>query len=176
MICFFSSFHSATDAWAVGNYTSGQNQAAVLILHWDGSTWSRATSPRVSSTFTELRGVSADSATDASAVGRYLNRNTGIIDTLALHWDGASWSKVHSPSPSMTNNALNAVSALSPTDAWSAGAYNPTVDVIQTMTDYWNGTAWSKVTSPNPDSSDSELHGVSAYSPIASAIVSWQLV
>ena len=40
-----------------------------------------------------LNGVSADSATDAWAVGHYFNPTTGAEETLALHWNGTSWSR-----------------------------------------------------------------------------------
>ena len=44
-----------------------------------------------------LQGVSADSATDAWAVGDPFDPTTGSIETLALHWNGTKWSKVASP-------------------------------------------------------------------------------
>jgi hypothetical protein len=35
---------SATDAWAVGNYSSG-SASGTLILHWNGSAWTQVPSP-----------------------------------------------------------------------------------------------------------------------------------
>ena len=52
-----------------------------------------ALSPNPSSTINELHGVSAVSATDAWAVGDYVNNTTSADDTLILHWSGTSWSR-----------------------------------------------------------------------------------
>jgi len=35
---------SATDAWAVGNYSSA-SASGTLILHWDGTAWTQVPSP-----------------------------------------------------------------------------------------------------------------------------------
>jgi hypothetical protein len=35
---------SATDAWAVGGYSSG-SASGTLILHWDGTAWTQVPSP-----------------------------------------------------------------------------------------------------------------------------------
>jgi hypothetical protein len=171
---------SATDAWAVGYYFNPTTFASeTLALHWNGTKWSEVASPNPggttnSSDFNMLNGVSADSATDAWAVGDYGNPTTGAGETLALHWNGTSWSKVASPNPEGTSssdyNILNGVSADSATDAWAVGSYfNPTTFASETLALHWNGTSWSKVASPNPggttSSSDySYLAGVSAHS------------
>jgi hypothetical protein len=49
--------------------------------------------PDPSSSSNTLTGVSAESATDAWAVGDYLDDATGAQDTLILHWDGDRWSR-----------------------------------------------------------------------------------
>jgi hypothetical protein len=170
---------SATDAWAVGGYsdpTTGSIET--LALHWNGTKWSKVASPNpggTSSGASLLNGVSADSATDAWAVGYYVNPTTRALETLALHWNGTKWSTVSSPNPGGTsmnvdNSILNGVSADSATDAWAVGYYNnPTTGAFETLALHWNGTKWSKVASPNPGgmtstSDNSELTSVSANS------------
>ena len=113
-------------------------------------------SPNPSSNENELTSVSADSPTDAWAVGTYLYDTRGIHGTLTLHWDGTSWSKVKSPNPS-SNNRLDGVSAKSATDAWAAGTTNR-----HTMILHWDGSRWSQVRSPNPSSMDNKLLGMSS--------------
>jgi hypothetical protein len=86
---------SPNDAWAVGYFRKdGYNSPhRTLILHWDGTSWSKVPSPNPSARLNHLTGVSAPSATDAWAVGNYRNNKTGDWDTLILHWDGTIWSK-----------------------------------------------------------------------------------
>ena len=79
-----------------------------------------------------------------------------------------AWASVQfSPNPG-TDNYLQGVAAISPTDAWSAGYYcrtkcgqNPEDD--RSMILHWNGTAWSRVTSPNPGVYD-QLRTITAVS------------
>jgi hypothetical protein len=88
---------SATDAWAAGEYENSSGVPVALILHWNGTTWSQATSPVPSGALlSSLGGVSADSATDAWAVGSYTS-STDVVESLILHWNGTAWKKVKSP-------------------------------------------------------------------------------
>ena len=69
-----------------------------LGLRWNGTKWSKVASPNPGGTTSAiddgtLCGVSADSATVAWAVGHYFNPTTGAEETLALHWNGTSWSR-----------------------------------------------------------------------------------
>ena len=175
------SANSATDAWAVGWYEPNTGATETLALHWNGTSWSKVASPNPGGTgffdVNYLSGVSANSATDAWAVGYYFNPTTLAGETLALHWNGAKWSKVASPNPGGTTsssdyNILSGVSANSATDAWAVGDYgNPTTGAEETLVLRWNGTKWSKVASPNPggttSSSDyNSLSGVSSDSAI----------
>jgi hypothetical protein len=130
---------SPTDAWAVGN----SNDLATpvndtLILHWDGTRWSRVKSPSPGSDFNTLTGVSATSATDAWAVGIYRDQ-TGIGHTLILHWDGTRWSQVKSPNPGSEYGGLESVTAVSPKDAWAVGDYQDHALIL-----HWDGTRWSQ--------------------------------
>jgi len=166
---------STNDAWAVGYYSSPTTGAVeTLVLHGNGASWSKVTSPNPggttsSSDLNYLDGISADSPTDAWAVGSFINPTTHAQETLVLRWNGTSWSKVTSPNPGGTRgNGLNAVSARSTSDVWAVGNYaSATTQASQTLVLHWNGTRWSKVTSPNPDASTyaiNILSGVSARS------------
>ena len=73
---------SASDVWAVGSYGSGGTNRT-LIEHWNGTAWTRAPSPNLSSSSNILFGIDATSASNIWAVGQYSN---GTADqTLALH-------------------------------------------------------------------------------------------
>jgi hypothetical protein len=161
---------SATNAWAVGYYTNNKSGIDdTLILHWNGKTWSQMKSASPSASFNGLFGVSATSGANAWAVGYYCVLHCGLnigFNTLLLRWNGTTWSRVTIPDPSTTGNGLSGVSATSTSNAWAAGYYiNPATHATDTLTERWNGTAWSKVASANPNSTFTSLSGVSADSP-----------
>src|SRR5207302_5459658 len=111
---------SANDVWAVGNSGSQKSGGQALIEHWNGSTWSVVTSPNPGSIYNTLYGVTTVSATDAWAVGFYVN-TTGVTQTLIEHWNGSTWQVVKSPSPATMNNELFNVAAVSASDVWAVG-------------------------------------------------------
>jgi hypothetical protein len=155
---------SAADAWAVG-YDEIQGERETLILHWDGTGWSRVLSPNPGSGWNELDSVTAVSPTDVWAVGDSNDLATPVNDTLILHWNGTRWSHVQSPSPGSDFNTLTGVSATSATDAWAVGIYRDQTGIGHTLILHWDGTRWSQVKSPNPGSEFSGLESVTAVSP-----------
>src|SRR5262249_9121571 len=82
---------------------------------------------------------------------------------------GKNWAIVPSPNDGTGNNHLTGVTAISASDVWAVGDFQISTNagtVFQTLTEHWDGTAWSIVPSPNPNgtSSGSELRGVAAVS------------
>jgi hypothetical protein len=157
---------SSARAWAVGLYFNDRTGAQdTLILHWNGSRWSKVRSPAPGSTYNYLSGVSAVSSTNAWAVGQFRNNKTGAWRTLILHWNGSRWSRVRSPNPSSSRNLLAGVTAVSRTNAWAVGQFkNNKTGAWRTLILHWNGSRWSRARSPNPSSSQNVLSGVSAVS------------
>jgi hypothetical protein len=153
---------SASSVWAVGSASDG-GTSKTLIEHWDGTAWTTVPSPSPGNAFNELNGVQVVSASDAWAVGAYADGGLHR-KTLILHWDGATWQQVASPSPggSGNDNYLFAVAATAHSDAWAVGEI-VTSTGIQTLALHWNGTRWAQVASPNPGTA-SELFGVGATS------------
>jgi hypothetical protein len=142
---------SATNAWAVGNYSNGTvNQARTLIEHWNGTAWKQQSSPNPGSAVPTLNGVAATSPTNAWAVGYYNNGASAPRQTLILHWNGTAWKQVPSPNPgAKNNNALYGVAATSATNAWAVGYYISRTNDDQALIVHWNGTAWKQVPSPH---------------------------
>ena len=159
---------SPSDAWAVGSYDASPSQVSSVIAHWDGALWTPVTHPNLAgprnSVFT---GVAATSPSDAWAVGWYDN---GTVDrTLIEHWNGTVWSSVPSPNlgGASSDNRLNGVAAISPTNAWAVGSYtNPTTQrFYATAIAHWDGSVWTPVTHPNQaGTDDNELMAVAATS------------
>jgi hypothetical protein len=143
---------SATDIWGVGWYiTNGAD--AMMSLHSNGSTWSQVSTPGLAGGGTELNGVDPISPTNAWAVGNAAPAGSGE-ETVALHWNGTKWARVTTPNPGGTIegyglNALTSMSSVSASDAWAVGGWTKAPDPDQTLILHWNGSTWTKVTSPN---------------------------
>jgi hypothetical protein len=132
---------SATDVWAVGELVDAET---ALAEHWDGTRWTRVPLPAVGRD-SLLSGVTATSATDVWAVG-----TQRVTRTLAEHWNGTAWTVVPSPNvPNQTHSALFAVSAAGPADVWAVGDSLQNAAFASTLTEHWDGTAWTIVPSPN---------------------------
>ena len=122
-------------------------------------TWQVVSSPNVGQA-TYLEDVSADSSTDAWAVGEYQTTN-GYDRTLVEHWDGVTWTVVSSPNPGPLFNYLADVVALSPADVWAVGV-QAGVGTSQTLVEHWDGTSWIVVPSVNVGNGENGLFGVGA--------------
>ena len=159
-----SSVPASTKAWAVG---AGCYGSCTVVLHYNGTSWSQVPSPSPGSDV-QLDSVTALSDTDVWAVGDYCvsscNAGRQVFDSLAMHWDGKTWTQVPTKNPSATFNWLQSVSAASPSDVWATG-YKCTSGCARllTLTEHWNGTSWSNVSSPTPAGKWNQLNGVSSY-------------
>ena len=108
--------------------------------------------------------MTAVSATDVWAVGYYFNNG---YQTLTEHWNGTAWSIIASPNSlavgdqpqGSIGSQLNSVSARASNDIWAVGVVVGNSDT-QTLTEHWNGTAWSVVASVNPSVNQNTLNGV----------------
>jgi hypothetical protein len=150
---------SATDIWAVGGYvkqSSSQDNpdgtAELLLLHWDGRSWSQVAGPHIDGVSNTLYGVAAVSANDVWAVG-----GTGDLggNPIAVHWDGKAWSHVPSPTTGAHNGTwLSAVTALSADDVWAVGGAQGSPFVV-----HWDGKAWSWIGSPSESAEGQLFYG-----------------
>jgi photosystem II stability/assembly factor-like uncharacterized protein len=137
-----------------------------LIEHWNGARWSIIASPNPDNRLNELNGVVAISPSNAWAVGSTSSGNALDQTTLILHWDGARWQIVPSPSPGTLGlNALYAVAANSANDVWAVGSFTNTGEYAQTLSVHWDGTSWRVIPSANVAGSNNELFGVVALGP-----------
>src|SRR5438045_2907863 len=72
-----------------------------------------------------------------------------IAAATAVMAAGLGWKLTASPSPGSTN-FLSGVAASSATDAWAVGYDYDAADHQLTITEHWDGNAWSRISSPNP--------------------------
>lgn len=137
---------SASDVWAVGEFSKPGVGFQTLIEQWNGHKWGVVPSPDVGS-LDELTAVTAVSASDVWAVG-FSEANPSTFpfpQTLILHWDGTSWSIVPSPNPGPLDSRLSGVTA-----------------VTSTVIEQWDGTSWSVVPSPDPSTAENILAAAAA--------------
>jgi hypothetical protein len=129
---------SPANAWAVGDYFDVERDALdTLILHWDGTRWSKVTGPV---TGRWLSGVSGRRRNNVWAVG---GRGSQDSRPLVFHWDGSSWSMVEGPHSK--NMSLADVAVGSASVAWTVGYfYNRDTQVLETLILHWDGTRWSR--------------------------------
>ena len=148
---------SSTNVWAVGTTISG-----TLVEHWNGTAWSIVPSPNpAGSSASYLLSVSATGPNDVWAVGSTSSVSgvNALSATLVEHWNGTAWSIVPSPNVApqrsglYVQDQLDAVVAISPTNAWASGFSNDVASgsflPFHTVIEHWNGASWSIVASPN---------------------------
>jgi hypothetical protein len=161
---------TSNDVWAVGEAnSSGYPISVTYAEHDDGTSWTHVPTPSPGGFSNVLEAVSADSATDAWAVGQSVSLDGDYVySLLALHWDGDAWSQVSVPIPGgqLKFAELSAVSTISATDAWAIG-FGERGEANVTFVEHWNGTKWMHV--PNPEipgaSGPTIVAGLSAISP-----------
>lgn len=152
---------SDNDVWVVGFYMPGacclfEN----LVMHYDGLAWSLVPTPHVAGQ-PSLYNVSIVSRNDVWFAGYPFFGEHPLI----MHYDGTSVSLVPSPDIFPGGVFLLDIVALSHNDAWAVGYYgDPNDFIFYTLTEHWNGTAWSVVPSPNIAGNSSILFGLSAVS------------
>jgi hypothetical protein len=142
---------SDSQCWSVGNYLDSALNTHPLAEQWDGSTWSIITLPANNTSLSAFDGVTCASSSECWIVG-YYTAGSGFsaqYQTLVEQWNGTGWSIIASPNTATTQlNILNAVACSSISDCWSVGYYQ-NGSVYQTLTEHWNGSSWSLVSSPN---------------------------
>ncbi len=126
--------------WAVGGFCPSACGNALqgyrtLVLHWDGTTWSRIPSPSPGGG-AELSGVAGEQNGTALAVGCSPCANAAA--PLILRWNGTSWSRIPSPGGSISPGGV----AAGPGGmAWVVGDGS---HVLR-----WNGATWTQVSTPS---------------------------
>jgi hypothetical protein len=111
----------------------------------------------------ELFGVSAVSVGDVWAVGVTLPQ-----EVQPGHWwsagTGGEWRTVPSPGRRPGDSFLNAVAALSASDAWAVGLSRSPDGPARTLVLHWDGRQWAITDSPNAGPGDNSLVSVAAIS------------
>jgi hypothetical protein len=136
------------DCWAVGWARAADGSERTLIEHYDGTSWTIVASPNVSDPYSNLLlGVACPEAGDCWAVGGD-SSTTPIIE----HYNGSAWQIDPDVTNSGPSSSLLGVTCDSGGTCWAVGNVATTSDYeVQTLIDRYDGTAWERVSSPNPN-------------------------
>lgn len=158
---------SYTSCIGVGSHTDMADVKRTLAMHWNGSSWSKLTTPEPSGVVSsELGGVSCTAANSCMAVGNYVN-SSGTQQTLTMSWNGSAWSLVASPSPLISASQLSGISCTAANACSAVGNYVISSSTTQnTLAMRWNGTSWT-IGNPTPPAGASS-HNLSDVSCTAS--------
>jgi hypothetical protein len=129
--------------------------------------WHVQTGPAGDRASNELFGVSGASPRDVWAVGVTLpagGPSRGPARTLVERWQGKAWHAIPSPDRPSGGSFLNAVVAVSASDAWAVGLSRSTGGPARTLIMHWDGQRWAITTSPNAGPGDNSLVSVAAAS------------
>jgi hypothetical protein len=115
-----------------------------------------------------LDGVSCSAVKLCTAVGDFA-AGGGNLDTLALRWNGTTWTTQSTPNPSSgVRNALVSVSCASSKACMAVGSGTDSSGNSALIAESWNGTTWKLLTTPQPaGSTTAQFNTVSCTSSTA---------
>jgi hypothetical protein len=133
---------AATACTAVGWKQASGSARETLVIRWNGTSWSSQSSPNPGTTENLLHGVSCTSSTHCVAVGAK-SSGGGTTTTLAMTWNGTTWSTQTTPNPTGALSAsTEAVSCISSSACTAVGVYQASNGPLP-FAMRWNGTSWS---------------------------------
>ena len=129
---------------AVGYFANGTGDQVPLVEVWNGTKWTRQTTPNPpGGTYESLNSVSCVTKDDCEAVGSYDSINSGTL-ALAEEWNGSTWSIQTTPT-SVAAPTLASVSCIASDNCEAVGSYygGSGDDTQETLAELWNGSAWT---------------------------------
>jgi hypothetical protein len=104
------------DVWAVGHSSSAAGRSEALVLHWDGTAWTRLPIPDLAGAGNRLLGLAPTGPDSLWVVGTATT--AGKASGIVLHWNGSTWKSV--PTDAAVTQ-MSAVAAPAEKDVWFAG-------------------------------------------------------
>jgi hypothetical protein len=87
---------TGSDAWASGLFSPKGAVEGTLLLHWNGTAWTRVPAPSPSpggpTGGSGLTGIDMVATADVWSAGLTFD-STGKEQTLLLHWNGTTWTR-----------------------------------------------------------------------------------
>ncbi len=152
---------TSSDCWSVGALLAATgNPAGPLAENWDGSSWSVVSTPDVAGAAgAVLQGVSCVSTSDCWSVGETTDAAGNGLGSIALHWDGTTWTLAPTAPTGQADEQLNSVTCVAADDCWAVGAAGPNQENPnflpifpgavgdQGIIEHWDGASWTIVPS-----------------------------
>jgi hypothetical protein len=160
---------SADEVWFPGSTAQAQpNGPQSWVLNWNGHALTTAAqipqsplAPR-----DDDAGGSFDSATDGWVLG-----TTYLLPVAypqyAARWHDGRWTVTPlavSPDPATSYPGLDAIDSLTPSNAWSAGAFYQGSSTLGALIEHWDGSQWSVVANPASGQPGAILNAITAVS------------
>ncbi|HUS17748.1 MAG TPA: S-layer homology domain-containing protein, partial [Chloroflexia bacterium] len=89
---------------------------------------------------------------------------TGVLSPTAVPACGLAWRDMPAPNANLQTNILRSVAVIGPNELWAVGSTGAPGSAEETLIQRWDGTAWTRVPSPNPGPSGNLLLGVAVVS------------
>jgi hypothetical protein len=169
---------AARSCWAAGFFGKAGSSILNLVLHWNGTKWTRVRVPEAGGTrkqsSNELGGIRCPTTTRCLAVGSYsTGTGSGQPFNQVLTWNGRSWAAQRLPRPGSGtpdySNRLDSIGCGAKASCWAVGSFRLT-SVQQALNQvlHWNGRRWSRALTSQPDGTgpkaENELAGVTCSS------------
>jgi alpha-tubulin suppressor-like RCC1 family protein len=142
---------AANDVWLVGT-----TDKETVSAHWNGHRWTMVPTPQVGAgpgpdPNRWLTGVTGVSATNVWASGYADNVNDeNLRKPYVLHWNGTKWTLTLVPNPGTEGSNLAGITATGADNVVAVGTTVQDGGSLLTLTEQFNGTAWTAVPSPDP--------------------------
>ncbi|GEM_PF-624160 len=137
---------SASDGWAIGNLTmdtqTNANAYFGAIFHYTGGRWTLQQTIANGS----LSAFAMTSPTDGWAVGTIAANGSQQGQSLLLHYNGQTWTRVQAPGGQLTTIAMASAS-----DGWATGLRTDANGNPVGVDLHYNGHQWTQVSIPPID-------------------------
>jgi hypothetical protein len=147
---------TASTCTAVGSFTDSSHRDQALAEHWDGARWSvQPIASPAGTWYLQLNGISCPSASECMAVGSVgAGPSAGPEETLAERLSGGARWTIDSPlnPPDEVHRWLYGVSCPSAKSCLTVGADEDASGTYSMLSERWNGTGWSILSTPSPRS------------------------
>ena len=119
---------TASNCWALGKYyaAGSTNSGAfydTLVLHYDGTAWTLASSPSPGTWSNDLWGLACTSSNDCWIAGYYAYPSSGAYPMM-LHNTGTGWIPSTAQPALHRNMPLYGLACTNANDCWAVGNYN----------------------------------------------------